>query len=319
MTDTGPIVLYSNSVSDGRGDWLVEQAKEAGFEVEYVDAGGSDTVERIVAEKNNPVADVVFGPNDVHFQYLKSEGTLQAYEPDWADKVESKDPDGQFFSVVEEPIMLVANTAAFLDAADAPQDWTDLFESDDFSGRYEVPADLGGGTTQMVLTSILTRYRDDDADLGISDDGWEAIERYFANGSPAIEGTDLYARMAAGEVDAGQMWLAGKVSREAEYGLTTEPIPSEDGVPIVHQNIGLVKGSDNAKSKEFIDWIGSAEVQAAWSNEFFTAPTNEDAAPQADQQAVEMTDEFEPQEIDWVWVSENLKSWVEEIELNYLG
>jgi iron(III) transport system substrate-binding protein len=319
MTDTGSIILYSNSVSDGRGDWLVAEAKEEGFEVEYVDAGSSATVERVIAEKNNPVADVVFGPNDVNFEYLKDADVLTPYTPAWADKVDVKDPEGFFHSVVEEPIMLIAYPDAYPKASDAPQDWSDFYEGDQFAGQYEVPANLSGGTDQMVITSILSRFRDDDADLGISEEGWKAIETYFQNGSPSIEGTDLFARIAAGEVDAGRMWLAGKVSREEEYGITTVPVPSDVGVPIVHQSIGLVKGSDNAKSKEFIDWLGSAEVQAAWSQQFFTAPTNQDALADADQEAVDQTASFEAQDIDWVWVAENLKSWVEEIELNYLS
>jgi iron(III) transport system substrate-binding protein len=319
MTDTGPIILYSNSVSDGRGDWLVAEAKEAGFEVEYVDAGSSATVERVIAEKNNPVADVVFGPNDVNFEYLKDADVLAPYTPSWADKVQAKDPDGLFYSVVEEPIMLVSNPAAYTKPGDAPEDWSDFFETTRFAGRYEVPANLSGGTDQMVIASILSRFRDDDADLGISEDGWKAIETYFQNGSPQVEGTDLYARIAAGEVDAGRMWLAGKVSREQEYSIATEPVPSDVGVPIVHQSIGLVAGSDNAKSEEFIDWLGSADVQTAWSTKFFTAPTNQDALANADQDAVTQTASFEAQDIDWVWVAENLKSWVEEIELNYIG
>lgn len=110
------------------------------------------------------------------------------------------------------------------------------------------------------------------------------------------------------------------MSREKEYGITTEPIPSSVGVPIVHQNVGLVKGGDNTqRAQEFIDWIGSAEVQAAWSKEFFTAPTNTDAMAGADQEAVTLTEQFQAQDIDWTWVAEHIDAWVEEIQLNYLG
>ncbi|MCA1306919.1 extracellular solute-binding protein [Microbacterium esteraromaticum] len=318
--DAGAIVVYSNSVSDGRGEWLIEQAAEAGFEVEYVDAGGGAITERIIAESANPIADVVFGPNNVNFESMKAAGALEAYTPAWADKVDAIDPDGTYHSIVEEPIMVVYNTAAFPNGAGAPTDWTDLFEDEQYHGRYETQTSLSGGTTQLVITSLLSRYRDDSGELGISDEGWAAIDAFFANGSPAVEGTDLYARMSAGDVDLGQMWLAGKASREVEYGIETEAIRPAGGVPIVNQGIGLVKGSDNNdQAQEFIDWFGSAEVQAAWSQEFFTAPTNADALANADQDAVEMTGSFTPQDIDWSFVSENLPAWIEEIELNHLG
>lgn len=316
----GPLIVYSNSVSDGRGEFLVKLASEAGFDVEYVDAGGGAIAERIIAEAANPIADVVFGPNNVNFEGMKAADALEAYEPAWADKVDEIDSDGFYHAIVEEPIMIVYNEAAYPGGEGAPDDWTDLFEKDAYHGLYETPTTLTGGTTQLVLTSLLSRYRDDAGKLGISDEGWEAIDSFFANGSPAVEGTDLYARMSAGDVNLGQMWLAGKASREAEYGVETEAIHPSVGVPIVNQGIGLVKGSKNSeRAKEFIDWFGSAEVQAAWSNEFFTAPTNSDAVADADRAAVEATAAFEAQDIDWAFVAENLPRWIEEIELNHLG
>lgn len=204
-TTSDSIVVYSNSVSDGRGEYLVEQASAAGFDVEYVDLGGGEVTDRIIAEKNNPVADVAFGPNDVSFEHMKTAGALEAYTPAWAGKVEAKDPDGMYFSVVQEPIMLVYRSQA---TSKMPQDWTDLFTDEAYKGRYETKASLGGATTQMVVSSLLARYRDDSGELGVSDEGWAAIEKFFANGSPEVEGTDLFARLKSGEVDAGQMcWL----------------------------------------------------------------------------------------------------------------
>ncbi|HET1620163.1 TPA: iron ABC transporter substrate-binding protein, partial [Streptococcus pneumoniae] len=34
------LVIYSNSVSNGRGDWLTAKAKEAGFNIKMVDIAG---------------------------------------------------------------------------------------------------------------------------------------------------------------------------------------------------------------------------------------------------------------------------------------
>ena len=314
----GPLVIYSNSVSDGRGEWLSEKAKEAGFELEFVDLGGGDIQDRLVAEQANPIADVVFGLNNVFFENIKSEGVLEPYTPAWSDKVDSGiGDDEQYWPIVREPIMLVYNTETYTEA-EAPKDWPDLWEKAEFHGRYETPSSLGGATTQMVLSGILSRYLDESGDLGVSEEGWQAVESYFENGNPAIDGTDLYARMANGDVDAGQMWLAGKASREAEYGLETNAAHPEVGVPMATQHVAKVKGSENPKAEEFIDWFGSAEVQAEWSNEFFTAPTNKDALDSADQDAVAQTDSFEAQDIDWETVAANLSEWIEKIELQYM-
>ncbi|PAT06407.1 ABC transporter substrate-binding protein [Corynebacterium hadale] len=313
-----PIVIYSNSTSDGRGEWLTDQASEAGFNIEFVDLGGGDVQDRLVAEKANPIADVVFGLNNVYFENIKAEDVLESYTPSWSDKVEAGlGDDDTYWPIVREPIMLVYNDAAFTEA-DAPKDWSDLWEQDRFHDRYEVASGLGGATTQMVIAGILSRYLDENGDLGVSDEGWKAIEAYYKNGQKSVKGTDLYARMQSGEIDAGQMWLAGKASREKEYGIKTSAVHPSTGVPMATQHVAKVAGSDNPKVEEFIDWFGSADVQASWSREFFTAPVNEDALADADQTAVEETDSFTAQDIDWQIVAENLSAWVEKIELQYL-
>lgn len=319
--DSETLTVYSNSVSDGRGEWLQEKAAEAGFTLQFVDLGGGDIQNRLLAEASNPIADVVFGLNNVYFEKLRAAEVLEAYSPSWSGEVDASLGDGeQFWPIVREPIMLITNDEVFPGGEGAPADWPELWTVPEFEGRYEVPTALGGATTQMVLSGILARFRDDAGEHGISADGWAQIGEFFAKGSPAVEGTDLFARMVEGEVDMGQMWLAGKFSREEEYGITTTAISPEIGVPYAVQHVAKVAGTKNAEAAEaFIDWFGGAELQAAWSNEFFTAPTNEVALQDADQDAVELTDSFTPQDIDWTFVAENLDGWIEKIELDVLG
>jgi iron(III) transport system substrate-binding protein len=319
--DTEALTVYSNSVSDGRGEWLQEQASGQGFSLQFVDLGGGDVQNRLLAEAANPIADVVFGLNNVYFEKLKAAEVLEAYTPSWSGEVDATLGDGDiFWPIVREPIMLVFNDAAFPGGQGAPSDWPDLWKDPDLEGRYEVPTSLGGATTQMVLSGLLSRFQDDAGELGISEDGWALIGEYFAKGSPAVEGTDLFARMVSGEVDLGQMWLAGKFSREEEYGITTTPVSPEVGVPYAVQHVAKVAGTRRGEAAEaFIDWFGGAELQAAWSNQFFTAPTNQVALEDADQDAVELTDSFTQQDIDWTFVAENLDGWIEKIELDIRG
>lgn len=317
-TGEGSITVYSNSISDGRGDWLTEQAKEAGFDLNLVDIGAGDIYNKLVAEQANPVADAFFGLNDIYGYNLANQGILEEYTPSWADEVDtSAAGDGKtYWPIVREPIMLVCNKAVYPTPADMPQDWPDLWTNPKFDGRYEFNGSLGGGTTQLVIAGILSRFPDPEGVLGVSDEGWEAIKAYYEHGSRQVDGTDLYARMAQGEVDCGQMWLAGKVTREKQFGVETEAVHPAIGVPIVHQFLGVIKGTKKAeKAQEFIDWFGSAEMQSKWSEEFATAPTNKNA--QGDQAVVDYTDSFKAQDIDWAFVAENLGAWIEEIELKY--
>lgn len=51
------IVVYTNSGSEGRDEWLTKRAAEDGFNVQVVHLGGSAVTERMIAEKNNPLCD----------------------------------------------------------------------------------------------------------------------------------------------------------------------------------------------------------------------------------------------------------------------
>ncbi|MDN3309322.1 extracellular solute-binding protein [Microbacterium oryzae] len=318
-----PLIIYTNSNADGRAEWLTAQAAEAGFEIQIVGQGGGDTTEKLIAEAGNPVADVVFGLNNMYFSQLIAADTIEPYTPAWSGEVAPAlgDPSGEgyYWPLVQQGIVLAYNTAAFPTPEDAPQDWTDLWTDSRFEGRYETVPDLGGATSQLVFAGILTRYLDESGDLGVSDEGWEQVAAYFEHGNPAVPDTDLYARMAEDEVDMGQMWTSGLPAREEQYGIDSEVVRPEVGVPYAVEQVAVVKGTDQAEqAQEFIDWFGSADVQAAWSAEFDSMPVNEGAIAEADAEIVAFHEDLPRQEIDWDLVAENLPAWVEKIELEYI-
>ncbi|WP_404436971.1 extracellular solute-binding protein [Microbacterium aerolatum] len=314
------LIVYTNSNSDGRGEWITEQAAEAGIDIEIVGLGGADLTNRIIAEKNNPVGDVVFGLNNMFFEQLKAEEAITAYEPSWSGEVpaEAGDPaDGAFWPLVEQAIVTVYDENRI---SDAPSDEEELWTADEYAGRYEVNPALGQATPQLVLAGILTRHLDEDGDLGVSDEGWELVESYYANGSPAVEGTDLYARITRDEVDYGVLPSSGIAARDAEYGTSTGMIVPDYGVPYVTEQIGQIAGTNNeSAAQEFIDWFGSAEVQGEFAAEFNSMPVNEGAVEQANPEVVELMDSVPRQEIDFGFVSENLGAWVEKVTLEYIG
>lgn len=316
-----PLTVYSNSLTEERAAWLVEAAAEVGFDVQTLNMGGGDLTNRILSEVANPVADVVFGLNQVFFERLVAADVFEEFTPAWADLVtpDAGTERGLFWPIAQEATMLVYDTAAFPDG-DGPTDWPDLWNDERFHGRHHLADHLGGANTQMALTGILYRYRDDSAELGVAPEGWAAIQAFFATVSRGVPGEDMFARFANEEVVAGPMWCAGLPPREATYGITAGAARPEIGVPMVFQSIGIINGTAHRETAhDFVDWFGSAEVQAAWSREFFTVPTNRDALPTANPDAVALTTSFGVQDIDWLFVTEHLDSWVEHIELQYAG
>nr|WP_262984098.1 ABC transporter substrate-binding protein [Paenibacillus ihbetae] len=191
------LIVYTNANSDGRGEWLIEQAKSAGFDIEIVGAGGADLTNRLIAEKNNPIADVVYGLNNMLYENLKKEDVLAKFVPSWAGDVEQglNDPEGYYHGLVKQAILLGYNPNEFT-ADTAPKDWTDLYKNDAFKGKYEAPTLLGQNTPRLVVAGILTRFQDPNGDLGISEEGWNEIQQLYDNVN-AVEGEDYANRRAA--------------------------------------------------------------------------------------------------------------------------
>lgn len=52
-SDAGTLVVYTNSNSEGRGEWLQAKAAKPGFEI--VGAGGADATNKLIAEKTTPL------------------------------------------------------------------------------------------------------------------------------------------------------------------------------------------------------------------------------------------------------------------------
>ncbi|NGP45646.1 extracellular solute-binding protein [Bacillaceae bacterium SIJ1] len=320
--DSKSLVVYTNSASDGRGDWLAEKATEAGFDLEIVEAGGGELFNRIMSEKNNPLADVVFGLNQMNFATLKSNDLLVPYEPTWMSELPegTSDRENYFHPLVEQRIIMLYNQDVFTEET-APKDWTDLIENEKFKGKYNVPADLGGATNRAIVYGILMRHVDENGDLGISEEGWKQIETFFDNGYKTPEGEDANANLASGEVPISYIWSSGLPGVEEEFGFEAAVVSPEIGVPTTVEQVGIInKGGDKdtAVAEEFINWFGSAEIQGAWAEEFGTLPVNTKALENASDRMKDIAESTTIQDMDYQFISEQIDEWVEKIELQIL-
>lgn len=316
------LIVYTNSNGEGRGEWLTQKAAAAGFTIEIVGAGGADATNKLIAEKNNPIADVAFGLNNMYFEQIKAAGAIEPYTPSWSGEIDGELGDkGEakaYWPLVKQAILLGYNSDK-ISADKAPKDWTDLWTKDEFKDRYERVTGLGTATAQLVFAGILSRYKDDSGDLGISDEGWSQIEQYFQHGSPAVPKTDLFARIAGGEVDMGQMPSSIIPEREKSFKVNVDVVKPSVGVPFAVEQVALVKGTEKKEqAQKFIDWFGGAELQGEWAQQFNSMPVNKGAVDKAKPEVVEFVSALKQQDIDWNFVQENIGAWVEKIELEYM-
>lgn len=316
------LTVYTNSGNSGRADWLIDRAAQDGFSLAVVEDGAGNIQQRLIGEAANPICDVVYGLNAIIWNDLISRDILVSYDaPSWASEVSEglNDPDGYYYAIVKQAILLAYDLNQ-IDEADAPGDWTDLWTNEKYYGIYEASGELGTGTTRNVIAGILSRYADPEGELGVSDEGWEAIAAYYEHGVPKVTDVDTYASIVNPEspVIMGQMWSSGVVQYDEAYGTNTGVARPEVGVPYAVEGIGIINGTEKMdEALRFVEWFGSAQIQGEWAEQFGTMPANEVAAEKADPKQQDLCS-IPAQDIDWALVAENIDEWCEKIELEYL-
>ncbi|MGN0396665.1 MAG: extracellular solute-binding protein [Candidatus Fimimorpha sp.] len=309
------IVIYTNNGSEGRDVWLTERAAEEGFKLQVVSLGASEVAERMIAEKNNPLCDVTFGLNNIEYEKLKRNDLLQAWKPDWVDGVDAGlvDSDGYYYPVTTTPLLLIGNA----DFENMPSDWTDLTK-DEYKGLYQLHG-LAGGTAKTVYASIISRYADPAGDLGISDEGWEIAAKYLGNAHNIIEGEDSIGEVIDGTYPLDQHWASGVLTEQKERDYKFQIMTPKVGEPFVVESVAISKGTKKYdECVEFLNWLGSAEIQLEWSNNFGTIPCQTSALENVSDDLKELMEMLEPQELDWELISENIDAWVEKAELEFI-
>lgn len=312
------LIVYSNSTSNGQDEWLLKVAKEAGFNIQIVSIEGAALSDRLIAEKNNPVCDVVFGMNAVEFERLKSEDLLVKYEPQWVGEVDMSlgdKEDGYYYPTVVQPLLLVYNPDII---TEPPKDWPDLCDPK-YEGQYNL-FQLTGGTAKMILASILARYPDPAGEYGVSEEGWQVVENLYKNGYYQQDGDDYIGNVIDGTVPMSELWGAGVIryqqERDFEFGLMLPEI----GEPFVVEQVGIINGCDNVElAQDFINWFGSADIQKGWSDSVGAIPANTKALDMIDNQAIkDLMAKVKIQDVDWALVSQYVNDWAEKVQLEYL-
>jgi len=248
-------------------DWAAElkAIKETlGIDVPHDNKNSGQTLSQLIAEKNNPVADVAyFG---VTFGILAKEaGVVAPFKPAKWNEIPAglKDTDGSWFTIHSGTVGLFVNKDA-LSGAPVPKSWADLLKPA-YKGMvgYLDPTSAAVGYTASIGINIA---------LGGTLDNLTPVIDYFKKlkaNQPIVPKQTSYARVISGEIpillDYDFNAYRGKYKDKANVEFV---IPAE-GTIMAPYVMCLVKNSphpDNAK--KILDFTLSDKGQAIWANAF---------------------------------------------------
>jgi iron(III) transport system substrate-binding protein len=147
-------------------------------EIQFLDMGSREVLERVRAERSRPQADLWWGAAHTTFQQAAEENLLAPYRPTWADRVPatSRDVQDRWYGTYETPEVIVYNSEA-VSAADAPKDWDDVLDSkwrDKILIRNPNPSD----SMRAIFGAMIWRFY---KDTGSPEKGYDWLRRLDAN------------------------------------------------------------------------------------------------------------------------------------------
>ena len=248
-------------------DWasqLKAIEENLGYEIPHDNKNSGQTLSQLLAEKDNPVADVAY--YGVSFGIAAgNEAVVEPYKPaNWDDIPEGlKDPDGRWFTIHSGALGLFVNVEALGDVP-VPTSWADLLKPE-YKGMvgYLDPSSAFVGYAGAVAIN---------RGMGGTLDNFDPAIQFFkdlAENDPIVPKQTSYARVISGEIpilfDYDFNAYRGKYKDNADVEFI---IPSE-GTVVVPYVMSLVKDGPNPeKGKKILDFIMGDVGQAVWANAF---------------------------------------------------
>lgn len=299
------VVVYST-----HGEAMLEMVadaflKETGVKVDFINLKGA-LADRVRAEKANPQSDVMYGAPSSVFLELKAEGLFDPCQPTWADKINPlfKDKESYWFGTIQTPVMMFFNTE-LIAAADAPKDWYELSQPE-----YKdmlVFRNALSSSARATYASLLQQFEK----KGELDKGWGFMKALDANTKNYYgSGSMLFQAVGRKEAAVSFMVLNSIIDNKLNNKMPLEVIDAESGSPVITDGIALIHGAKHPQAaKAFIEFAGSARVQAMLAKAFNRLPTHPDALAESPEWMAKTN--FKVMDVDWQDLAAKQSAWIQ--------
>ncbi len=318
--DRTPLVVYS---PHGR-DML--QAFEARFEALYphvdvqtIDMGSQEVLDRLRSEKANPQADVWWGAPAAMFEDAAAEGLLAPFTPSWAGTVptEAKDDAGYWFGTYITPEVIAYNSEV-LSADGAPKDWDDVLDPE-WKDKVLIRDPLASGTMRTIFGMIVHRSLRETGDTA---QGMEWLRRLDAQTKEYVLNPTLLYQKLARQEGLVTLWTMPDIEHlKARTGLPIDYVIPESGTPLVVDGIAIVKGAPNAElAREFVEFVGSQEGIILAAREHFRIPARTDIPVDSlPEWLTRAQAQLVAEPLDWALLQEKTSEWMRYWDENIRG
>lgn len=245
-------------------------------EIQWVRDSTGVVTAKLLAEKNNPQADIVWGLAATSLMLLEAEGMLLPYAPKELDKIaplfrDSKNPPTWVGMDVWAAALCFNTVEATKKNLAKPASWADLIKPE-YKGTVSMPNPASSGTGYLMISSWL-QIMGEDA-------GWKFLDGLHANaGTYTHSGSKPCRQAGAGEYPVG-LSFEFRASRTKRDGAPIDIVFPKEGLGWDMEATAIVKGTKNeAAAKKLADWAASRAANELYA-EGYAVTAQLDAAKQ---------------------------------------
>nr|WP_302469314.1 ABC transporter substrate-binding protein [Intestinimonas massiliensis (ex Afouda et al. 2020)] len=252
------LTLYTSHKQAVYGPIVKEFQEETGIWVEVITGGTNELLERIAAEAEQPVCDVMFGGGVESL--CAYESCFEPYACAGADRLrEGLRPEGDAWTPFSSlPLVFIYNPK--LVEPDQLTGWADLIDLR-WKGKIAFADPTVSGSSYTAALTLLSCLPGDD---------WELLEQFAANldGDILADSGDVVGAVANGSRYLG-VTLEETALKGLDQGAEIAVFLPTEGTSAVPDGSALVAGAPHAENaKAFLEFVQSRDVQELVVSQF---------------------------------------------------
>ncbi len=239
-----------------------EFEKQTGIKVNFLRFSSGEALARVIAEKNNPRIDVLFGGPVETFAAGIKEGIFEPYKSPSFAKLPARfrQSDGQWTAIADDPLVFMTN-GAFLKTNNLkpPSSWDDLLNPAYKNGLQMADARTSGTAVTRLFSVLEVNGRDEEKAFAYLKKLRQNVQVYTKSGGGGTLPVGL------GQAAGGIFFIVDALETRAKGYDVVVSFPKE-GIGSAAEVIALIKGAKNADAgKKLIDFATSPAMQAKLS------------------------------------------------------
>ena len=264
------VVVYTSLENEEIVDYLELAKKELpDLEIQAIRLSTGELGARMLAEKDNPQADCIWGWAVTNMSEFVPKGMLKPYKPKGADKIpaEFKDPNDHWVAIDLYAAALVPNTKVLEQKSlPMPKGWNDLLNPA-YKDMLIMPNPASSGTGFLQVASLLVLLDPDYKKKPVEQNkAWDFLKELDKNMGQYIKSGSKPAKLtAAGEYAIGCSF-AFVYSSLKKKGFPVALVMPEEGAGYELEANALLKGAKHeAAAKKFLDWAISTSAMKQYA------------------------------------------------------